>query len=335
MLSFDTLLDCVDIEKVKALKENKVFLLTGFNGDRLVVKADAVNKAQLKSANWTMNAIDPRARAKALKDTELAELRLFADMGVFQLEMLEKSGINQVNDKHPMRELQGSPGWDGTGDFTWFKMEAHTLIDMEKAYTLAHRPGKNKPADLSHITEFCTTLKGPGGLERLGEIIAVDLFNGYKDRFYPGGGFLFRQWKAIVNLGNVMLIMDSNNNLVPSGLDAVNRESPTWKQQVTADWSGHLLSDIARRRTFAGDVIDDIEHIFAPIPPTARRFKTPEPALGKHSKSVQRLIDGMRNGVKKIIQKVRDKGDKLGSLSKVDAGLFERYRLVSALRTDI
>jgi len=334
MLSFDTLLDADDIEKVKALKENKVFLLTGFNGDKLVVKADAVTKAQIKSANWTMNAIDKSARAKALTKKESEQLKFFADVGVLQLELLEGMGINAVVKDHPIRELLDSPGWDPTG-FTWFKMEAHTLVDMEKAYVLAHRPGKNKPADLSHITQFAKSLKAAGGLEKLGEIIAVDLFNGYTDRFFPGGGQFLRKWKAIVNLGNVMLTMDSNNNLVPSGLDAVNTSSPTWQQPVTAQWSGHLLSDIQRRRQFANDVIEDLEYIFAPIPPTRRDLRKPKPALGYHTKAVQRLIDGMRDGVKKVIIKVREKGVKLKSLSKVDAGLLERYKLVSQDRKDI
>jgi len=57
--------------------------------------------------------------------------------------------------------------------------------------------------------------------------------------------------------------------------------------------------------------------------------------LRYHDKAVQRLIDGMREGVKKIIIRVRLKADKLGSLSKVDAGLYERYNLIQKDRTDI
>ncbi|MEO7851353.1 MAG: hypothetical protein ABIR94_03730, partial [Rubrivivax sp.] len=170
-----------------------------------------------------------------------------------------------------------------------------------------------------------------------GEIIAVDLFNSYEDRFFPGGGQDYRKWKAIVNLGNVFVTADPNQNdsLVPTGLDFLNKATPTWQVQVTAQWPGHILSDVQRRRQFANDVIDDLEYIFAPIPPTKRALRKPKPALGYHDKAVQRLIDGMREGVKKIIIRVRQKGDKLGSLSRVDAGLLERYNLIQKDRTDI
>lgn len=335
MLSFDMPISSDEIEKIKELKDEKVFLLTGFHEDRVVVKADTVEKNQLKQANFGMKSVDRRARVKALTDGELVELKMFADTSVFQLELLEATNLHPKDVDHPLRRLKGSPGWDV--GYTFFKMEAHTLIDMAQAYQLAHPAGKNKPVDLRLITDFATSLKATGGLEKLGEIIAVDLFNAYEDRFFPGGGQDYRKWKAIVNLGNVFVTADpnQNNSLVPTGLDFLNKATPTWQTQVTDQWPGHVLSNVQKRRQFANDVIDDLEYIFAPIPATKRTLRKPKPALGYHDKAVQRLIDGMREGVKKIIIRVRLKGDKLGSLSQVDAGLLERYNIIQQDRTDI
>lgn len=85
-------------------------------------------------------------------------------------------------------DLAAVEGVSGLGRwYTFVKMDAHTLIDMAQAYTLAHPAGKDKPVDLRLITDFATALKATGGLEKRGEIIAVDLFNSYEDRFFPGG----------------------------------------------------------------------------------------------------------------------------------------------------
>lgn len=335
MLSFDNPVTAIDIKKVKVLKDLKVFLLTGFNNDRVVVKADSVTAEQVKSANWAMKSVDRRARVKALTPGELVSLKAWADNGVLQLQLLEATTGLAMDPNHPLRQLADSPGWDAGTIF--YKMEPHTLVDVDKAYQLAHRPGPNKPVDVSLITDFATSLKATDGLEKLGEIIAVDLFNDYVDRFYPGGNYQWgRQWKAIVNLGNVFMSADANNKLVPTGLDFLNTQTPAWKTQVPgANWAGHLLSDVPRRRQFANDVIEDLEFIFSPIPPTRRTLRKPKPALGYREKAVQRLIDGMRDGVKKLIIRTRQRGDKLGGLNKLDAGLYQRYNFIQKDRTDI
>lgn len=334
MLSFATPILAAEIRSITVFKDLKVFLLTGALKDRVVVKADGLSRDQIKSANWAMKNVDSGARVKILTPFELGQLKEYADTTVAAIELLEDMGYNAKDMNHPARQLKDSPGWDD--GYVFFKMEPQKLIDVENAYKAAHKSAKDKtPPDLTDITRLAASLKAEGGLEKLGEIIAVDLFNGYSDRFYPGGGIFLRKWKAIVNLGNIFIVTDKDNKLVPSGLDFANANSPDWQKPIDDQWSGHLLSDVQRRRQFANDVIDDLEFLFSPIPPTKRAFKSPKPALGNHKEAVQRLIDGMRDGVKKIIISVRARGAKRGSLSKVEDGLLARYNFIQRDRTDI
>ena len=159
-------------------------------------------------------------------------------------------------------------------------------------------------------TTYSTTqaLKRSGGLEKLGEIIAADLFNGNTDRFgppynlNPGRGPGGIPLAAIYNVGNVFVACDGKGRGKPIGLD--NFDPAGESKDVNSanldkkQWGGMLLrpSERANRETYAGLIITDLEALLGP-----RNRKIPlgtTKRLGNARKA--RLTKGMVSGAKKL-----------------------------------
>lgn len=218
-LSITTPVRAADILNVKCYKDMKVYLLQGTDGSEIVLKIDAVGKEQIKSTTLAVKAVDPSAKLKILTATERQELATYCqyveDIDAYFNE------IGMVSRVESQRDAVGMLKQSLTFPDPMAKMQKQTLHNIEDA---AKERGKGNK-DI--VRGFVAGLKVAGGLEKLGEVIAADLFNNNTDRFWPNspstrkiGPFTFN-FRAAVNLSNI-LIMDAAGGFTPTALDYVD-----------------------------------------------------------------------------------------------------------------
>jgi len=181
---------------------------------------------------------------------------------------------------------------------------------------------KRLTGDKTELQGFTASLKGPGGLESLGEIITVDLVNGNTDRFFPVdwdpsgedgpntrtiGGQVFR-FKALVNPGNVFMSLGPGGKA--SGLDYLDPQSSykNMNQRLAEhesgyefNWPARILLDRRARKKYAGDTIHDLELL---LNPHKSKFSV-RTKLGKGRKD--RVVAGMVSGAQKIAVRMKRK----------------------------
>jgi hypothetical protein len=131
----------------------------------------------------------------------------------------------------------------------------------------------------ANLKAFTATLNAKDGLERLGTIIAVDLFNMNQDRFWPDapqteqiGGFEFH-FRCLRNIGNVFRIDTGDGSSEVGALDFIFRKEgftdinkPLAEcERAGGPWGGRILADKARRLAFAKDVAHDLERALNPL----------------------------------------------------------------------
>jgi hypothetical protein len=206
------------------------------------------------------------------------------------------------------------------------KMEAVNVTDLQGALNERLGPTPNKTS----LHAFIATLKNPGGLERLGQIIAVDLFNGNKDRFFPDtpftktiGGVTFN-FRCLVNPGNVFRVDLGTGGSEIGALDFVDPNSeykdstiPLATAEATAmsgPWPGRVLADASRRTAFADDVVHDLEAIVSPHGYVRK--------LGLYRSS--RITNGMVQGAQLIRNKLKQKYESQGW----PQGIKDRYDIL-------
>jgi hypothetical protein len=306
-LSINAPLDANDILKVKLLAAgHEVFLLSGTHHSGLVVKLETAafdgRKDAMRQNLELMRAVDPDARVEVLKWYEVAALNNFVQHAETVAPMLFQPVPPDV------QALKNALTRGGK----WVKMEQKRLVTLESVAEERVRGSK------AGVRQFAQALNAPGGLEKLGEIIAVDLFNDNNDRFSVLGGMLFGAGAGAVRLaflGNVGNVLLSAGQV--SGLDSWDPNSPTKnlrqrlaQEDVNREWGGYLLGP-ARSVTvhgqaitldaFATGVIADLEAVLGPrdrkIPgATTRR-------LDPHARA--RLLAGMATAVPKIRARLR------------------------------
>jgi len=292
-----------DIQEIVLLKPLKVFLLRGYAGDEIVIKADAVQAGHVKSAGVVVKAIDPGVKMKVLTPPEILELRNYVEL---YLAVMDVMGAVIVTDPEraaidSLRQLFAMPG-----NVTMMKMNKQTLQDLGEAFNMRSQ------GDKGPVKQFITALKSPGGLEKLGQVIAADMYNGNTDRFCPlepgvppmpplSAGSLSVQLKVVVNPGNVMIIVGPTGVFSASLLDYVDPQSQfkdsthtLANQEAGQVWPGRTLIDKTARHAFAKDVIEDLEKILHP----KKHKLSLKTKLG--SDAVKRLEAGMLEAVKLI-----------------------------------
>lgn len=264
--------------------------------DAIVIKVESGNSRNVQLATMTMNMVDRNSTQLVLTPQEVAELKTWAttadcpDLATFRTAQAITMALAQ-------------PG-------SWLKMNLKQLVTLDDAVN--NRVNNNDKADVRVIAR---ALKGSGGLEKLGEIIAADLFNGSNDRFafppqaaqdgkYPGIPL-----KVIQNVGNVFVACNGNGSGKPIGLDNFD----PFGQQRHVDgaqaqhmdlsinsWGGNLLTKSfpTQREAFVKGVIEDLEALLGG---GSRNRKTPfgsQARLGTGRK--RRLIKGIESGAKKM-----------------------------------
>ncbi len=288
-----------------------VFLLAG-DRSQLVIKRDmtpfAGDDRNMRYALRNMKAVDASVASRQLSHREVDALHSFVELQRLDAAFAGTSPSAGVLGL--AEEL--APGGRGN---TWLKMnKLEGLVNLESAFLKA-----KDESDKSGIRAFAAALSAPGGLEKLGMILAVDLFNGNDDRCALGkmpqaeayhGLHLYR----VVNVGNLLVCMDGLQ-LKPVGLDAyagraefrnVNLAGPPARE-----WPGwYLRSDgtsVAWRRQFAEDVVEDIKLLLG-----KRRRRGIYALVGNKDRlppnAALRLAIGMDSGIVLLRQRLLSMG---------------------------
>jgi hypothetical protein len=300
IMFFDTV-ECIS-------RGHPVFLLGCVkDGSYVVIKQEnllATNAPLLKHNLQVMKQVSPlTATSKVLTPGEIAVLQGFAKHWIDRMRLyrheVEPEGVKELR----LRLERAC---------VWYKMprisEMTGLSDAIRAF----QTEKNR----SKLDMIAKALNDVGGFERLGQIIAVDLYNSNHDRFdwsehagmknpITGGKF-----KCLRNVDNVLLAIESGK-FRPIGLDSFDyinfREADITKPLATVEkecliWSGRILGAAGKAELteFLKKVIDDLNSIFGT---RERRFEY----LNKYYlklNAVSRLEKGVRQGADAIRSKL-------------------------------
>jgi len=316
-----------DIHHIRMFKELKVWLLEGGNNDKLVIKTDAVFQQQYKSASPIIKAIAPGAKLKVLSQAELNALQEYIRTHELLTQAYQDMDMNfNPDETEPVARLKESLGFG----FPFVKMAAVNVSDLEGALKARLAPNVDKTS----LRAFTATLNAPGGLETLGKIIAVDLFNGNTDRFFPGaastknvGGVDFNL-RCLVNIGNVFRAVTAGGSEV-GALDFIDPNSiykdintPLAQAELGAayPWPARLLTSRQQRHAFAKDVVHDLEKI---LNPHKSRFSLKTKLTGN---SEGRVASGMKQGAFAIKLKLEAK---YINPNQATQGILDRHQILS------
>jgi hypothetical protein len=323
-LSSSSIIMVNDINHIKMLKLLKVWLLTGVNNDKVVIKTDSVKAAQIKAANPIVKSVVPGAKLTILTPGEIGALKGFISDWQDLARAYEQLGMAyQPQEAEAVKELSTAL----TFDTAFVKMEAQNLVDLQNALEDRLNNGNKKS-----LAGFVTALNAHGGLEKLGAIIAADMFNGNSDRFFPNSanshtiGKTTFQTRCLVNVGNVFGAYHVSGTFQVAGLDFVDPQSRfkdpntplATAEAASGPWSGRVLADKQKRNDFAKDVIHDLEVLLSP----RSRFRLRSKLNGDAS---TRLVSGMVQGAKLIAAKMETKYNPNGWTP----GLKDRYMVMA------
>lgn len=264
--------------------------------DTIVLKVESGDARSVHAATMMMNFVDKNSRQVVLTPAEIQELRTWATT----------AEVPNVATFRTAQEITKCLGQQGS----WLKMKYKTLMTLDDAVN--NRLNHNDKADVRVIAK---ALKSHGGLEKLGEIIAADLFNGSNDRFaYPpqpaqDGKYPGVPLKVIQNVGNVFVACNGNGSGKPVGLDNYDPFSQhrhiDGPQAQTMDlsihtWGGNLLlkANGPQRTTFVAAIIEDLEGLLGGGSRNRKTRFGSQNRLGIGRK--QRLLKGIDSGAKKL-----------------------------------
>lgn len=329
-----------DVLAVRALSdEHPVFLLT-VNGTKHTVVSGRIagGAKQLFPHLATIGRADPGRHARVLDAGEYQAIQEFV---AHELELSRKLG-GQGPACDDVRRLKAMCDAAPVGAI--IKIATHEGIpDL----SMVPKGAAGKSA-LRHIAE---ALNAPGGFERLGRIVAADMYHHNTDRFHFGGLLACQQdtatnertggkFRILVHPGNVVVaIMARGRETL--GLDPVDPASPFKDLQrplaaLESDsiarggspWWGRLLKDDAGdlRQAAARYIVEDIE---AALVPRSRRmiFLSARPRLDADGH--RRLLAGLEEARLALLQKARDRHCAIGTADPV--GLADRCQILLGL----
>src|SRR5271154_1891785 len=170
-LDIDSKIAASDIDTVEQVPKKTIFVLSGKEGEKIVIKADDVSEKHYKSVLPVINAIKPSARTKLLDKNEISELNNYRP----DLATVESTDISTKSDsvifQEKPKELQGLEKlrYMLSHGCQFVKMPHYDMIDLDHAVKQRLVDG-NK----TELRLFASTLSKPGGLEALGEVLAAD-----------------------------------------------------------------------------------------------------------------------------------------------------------------
>lgn len=314
------------IADIQTLKENKVIVLIGKSGEKVVLKKEdpSATEKQVKTAKAVMKAVDPAvSKIKILTQDEADEISTWV---ASMLEEAETDEQLKLNNKKAtidgLKDLQAIVvQWKNDlagGRAPVHKAAFHEVKDLESE--LKKRLASGAEKDKTGIRLFVSALNRAGGFETLGQIIVADFFNMNTDRFNPTGGIKIKLPKgdtklaAIVNVGNIFIRKDGAEYKI-SGLDFIDpfssaqtftRRISVIDREVTEGYWLKILADKQQRAALAKNVASDLEKI---VNPKKGRFFGMDKL---DSKAANRIEKGIVRGAQAIAEMLKKKfpGDK-------------------------
>ncbi|NJN00531.1 MAG: hypothetical protein HC793_02565 [Aquincola sp.] len=334
-LAIENPLRASDIMEARELKDGKIFLLTGRDGSKLVLKAESnVTGDQLKAAAPVLKAIDPSVKMKPLVASEVLELKQFLRSWRMYVDFLKAMTGSDTDlpisaqEKQSMDELEacvtkyGVVGSRGGTDIA--KMSYQQMSTLSSVLKVENKPANDASWDeaRSVFADFVKALNASGGLEKLGQIVAGDFFIGNQDRFVSSGTGVQVQLygekhrlNVILNLGNVIIVKDAKGKARPSMLDYMDPNTEFLNPSLTLatmknpeDWPMRVLLDKKQRMSFAERLVDDLEYLLKPEKSLFGFNK-----LGG-SRAASRVNDGIVKGIKAIVKTLGARQGKLAPL---------------------
>ena len=329
MLSIRTAITADDIFAAREISTgHPVYLLEGEgdgkgNVDAIVIKQEMGDRRDVQAVAQIMNLVDKKAQQISLSGQEVQAIRTYA---------MERDQPD-VESFRTCKAIETALRQGGS----WIKMPLKVLLTLDKA---VEKLAKGNKQDVRIIAR---SLRQSGGLEKFGEIIAADLFNGNYDRFrYPpsqaskflsDGSFVGR---VVVNQGNIFVACTGGGRGTPVGLDNFDPNSDagrlSGKDSMGGDtdysdqnWGGHLLlrSHKNQWENYAAGLIADMEELLGG-PRNRKKPFSSKNRLGTARK--RRLTHGMESGKKTIKTAFSrwSKQEKLGQNRPYEEGIAKK-----------
>ncbi len=342
MLSLNSPILADDIGEVVELKTDVVYLLRGHNGDKVVVKAEGVNKDQLRSVNMTVKTVFPSAKSMIVTTGEAMAVNQYIASLEYKVGVWEETGLPfDRTELEAVGRLKMALTQHGARPLVKMAAlnEVQNLMDA-----LQQRLGPNR--DKSGVREFTAALNAKGGLEKLGKLIAIDFFNGNADRFdwalAKGGSFAFGTDESfkpryMTRPNNVFLAVTNGGAPEVVPLDFIDSTSSYSALKgdlnrslaedeavdfISREWPGRILADKKRRKEFAEGVVHDLELVLNPHKGKySLRTKLSFGAAG-------RVEEGMVDGAKLIRGRLEAKYRTQGW----PRGAEDRYRILMLVK---
>jgi len=164
-----------DISGVKKLDRVRPVYLLADDGGKVVVKRDntphAADPRNMRTALRNMKIIDRTMATRQLTSSEIQALSQCVELKRLEAEMFNSPLAADVASLSQDLDVAGGVAWVKTNFFDG-------LVNLESAAAMVLNEGKK-----TGIKAIAAALNLPGGFEKLGQILAVDAFNGNDDRF--------------------------------------------------------------------------------------------------------------------------------------------------------
>lgn len=310
----------IDIADIQVYKNGKILVLTGHEGERIVLKTElGTSVGEVKNARAVMKAVDSSLKTKIVTLDEIGYLLEWVDMSL-EIEVAyanlpsddkSKKGAGSSNMRKESltalrraitdwREAMTAEEDINNARNPLLKLNYIEVTDIKAE---VEKRLKEEDKDKTGVRAFVRALNGTGGFETLGKVVAADLVNDNNDRFaVDGGGSLLVgnrtfEFKALVNAGNVFLNIAQGGANTLSGLDFI---APTGKRvnkdinaALTAEHPIHHLASRDLRSRLAADIVADLELM---LNPKKKRYTFAK----LDSNASKRLVAGMIEGAKLI-----------------------------------
>ncbi len=287
-----------------------VFLVDLIQGS-IVLKAEGTSHNKYVSDPIEiMNVIDPHAQSRVLSKTEIMAVRTWAAGHTNDVEELDQGTLAKYIGDALKPPLPPSPGVRTHQQAAvWLVMPA-----KQNLRDLGSVGEQMLDGNKTGVREMAKMFSKPGSLEKLGEVIAADAFNGNQDRisfYYPGQKWQEVPFECIQNVGNFFFGTEGGQSVV-LGLDSFDPSNQfkgidAYEGLVDElnQYPGTLLksSNAAERRSIAQKVANDIETVLGPRNRKiafAKKTRLPKQAAA-------RIERGIVTGGEKILRFLKQK----------------------------
>ena len=300
-----------------------VYLLQVGTHDYVVIKKELGAKpVDLQHNLKAMKVVSPAAAGKVLCQQELEAIDDLLQTSKYWAEHLQKPEDPDVSSLRQDMQMHG----------TWFKMaKAEELFHLGKAMeSLKDRQDK------SGVRAIAEALNRSGGLESLGQIVAIDAYNDNTDRFephFPGEERKSSKWLVLVNVDNVIFAL-GNQLHKPIGLDSydpasnfrdVNETIEAAERRTDAKWLGRILArdKLEWRKKYAKEIVADLETAMGPRNRKFAMFASQWKRL--NSNAPDRIVKGMHSATSALTLKLKG----LASKPNCPAGVVSRLKVIT------